>query len=317
MIEHRGRNKLIGTITLNPAIDKRYFLEDFSLGDVHRTDNYLQTAGGKGINVARVVKILGEDVVATGFLGGNNGDYIRGCIREIDIVDRFTPIQMETRLCMAILTDGIQTEILESGPVISDEELSNFYLDYEKTLKDIDILTISGSIPSGVPKDIYAKLINKATLLGIRVMLDTSSESLIQGIKAKPYLIKPNLDELMQLFGRPIVNIDDIEWAGKKLMEEGIEVVVISMGDRGSMVFADENIYRVTTPKIKAVNPVGCGDSMLAGIAVGISRGYDLVEQIRLGTACGISNALEKKTGYVNEEIVKELCKTTVVKQVR
>lgn len=298
---------MILTITLNPSVDRRYSVEDFEVGGVFRADETQATPGGKGINVSKVLKLLGEEPLSTGFLGGRAGEYIQENLNSLNIENKFVNIHGETRSCIAIISGDTQTEILESGPSIIDVELEAFIQRYKELLKRCKYISISGSLPKGLPIDTYRRLIDIAKEEGKCVLLDTSGKALVTAIEAKPFLIKPNLDELEKLIEKNINSEQDIIDAGKALLEKGIEIVVASLGEEGSFVFNKDDIYKVRVPEIEVVNPVGSGDSMIAGFAAGLARDYDLEETIKLAAACGTLNAMEKATGCIDPSKVDSM----------
>lgn len=294
---------MILTITLNPSIDRRYDVAAFEKGKVFRTNDYQYTVGGKGLNVSKVISSFNEPVVATGFIGGSGGDFIANGLTEMDIKHDFVSIDGETRSCLAIISDDAsQTEILERGPSISSGEIEEFNNLYESLLEKTDIICASGSLPEGVPREIYRDMIFLAKKKNKKFILDTSGEALRLGIEAGPYLVKPNKEELENLTGITIESEEDLMNSGKYLLNKGIEMVVISLGEEGSMVFHKDHIYRVIVPTIEAVNPVGSGDSMVAGLALSISRGYDFETMLKVGAACGTANAMESETGKVDQD---------------
>lgn len=294
---------MILTITLNPSIDRRYNVENLEKGNIYRTSNYQYTVGGKGLNVTRVIKSFNEDVLATGFLGGYSGKFVEENLNGMGINHAFIPIEGETRSCLAIISeDGSQTEILEKGPHISKEDLNKFYALYDNLIDEADIICASGSLPDGIPIDIYKQLIILAKDKGKKFILDSSLDALRYGIEASPYLIKPNKYELEKLTGISIVDEKSIIKASNYLLDKDIEIVVISLGSQGSIVFYKDDVYRVRIPSVDLVNSVGSGDSMIAGLAVGLKRHLNFENMLKLGAACGTSNAMEHETGKVNHD---------------
>lgn len=308
---------LIATITLNPSVDKRYLVNNFKKDGVFRALETDQTAGGKGLNVAKVVKLLGEDIITSGLIGGKNGEIIEEQIDKLNINNEFVKIKGETRNCIAILSnDSSQTEILEAGPIISNEEVDKFLNKYDEILKKASIICASGSIPQNIDSNIYKELICRAKQRNVKFLLDTSGEALKEGIKATPFLIKPNKDELVGLTGINIKCDEDMIKCGKKLIDSGIEIVVISLGGEGSIVFYKDKIFKVRLPKVEVVNPVGSGDSMIAGFAVALERGYKLEEMIKFASAAGTANAMENETGKVSLEIIEDIIDEIEVKEI-
>lgn len=299
---------MITIINLNASVDKRYEISDIIKGKVMRARGVYNTAGGKGLHVANVVHILGENIITTGFVGGTTGYFIENKLKEIGIKSKFIKIAAPTRECLAFITDDlIQTEILEPGPFVTDEEKSKFIALYDGLLKGSDVVVASGSVPKNVENDIYAKLIEKANKVNKKFLLDTSGELLREGIKAKPFLIKPNKDELEMLAGKIIIDEKDVLKHIKTLNKSGIKCVIVSLGKEGSLICFDGKAFKVTIPEVKAVNPVGSGDSLVGGFAVGIERNYPIEKIIALGTACGTANAMIKETGWVETKTVKEI----------
>lgn len=294
--------RLILTVTLNPSVDIRYTLEHFALDTVNRVSNVSKTAGGKGLNVTRVLRQLGNNVTATGFLGGSLGDFIRSEVTSLGVQDSFVQISGETRNCIAVIHDGAQTEILESGPEIVAEEKDAFLHQFVKVLPDMELVTISGSLPKGITEEFYAKLLEMASEK--RVLLDTKGELLKLSLKAKqkPYLIKPNEDELSDLLGIPLSSEEEIIDAIQSPLFEGVNWVVVTLGANGALVKHHDHIYRVHIPKVEAVNPVGSGDSVVAGFASGIAKHLSDETLLKYALSMGVLNAMEEKTGHINPE---------------
>ena len=305
---------MITVINLNASVDKRYELADIEKGKVIRARQVENTAGGKGLHVANVATILGENVLATGFLGGKTGEFIEEKLEQMSIKNDFVKIAGETRECLAFITDDlVQTEILESGPQVTKEELDLFLEKYDKLLTKSSVIVASGSIPSNVPLNIYEELINRASRANIKFLLDTSGQPLINGIKANPFLIKPNLEELEAISGKAILTQQDILEEITKLNDKGIKCVIVSMGEKGSLVGFGGEKYRVKVPEITAINPVGSGDSFVAGFSVGLHRDYSIKGILALAAACGTANAMNSQTGCVKKEVVKNIIGKVII----
>lgn len=300
---------MILTVTLNAAIDKRYVVDEFTPGGVNRVKECTYSAGGKGLNVARVAAISGEEVVATGFVGGHAGSYIINALKEQNIKSDFVHIKGESRSCINIYdeTNHTQTEFLEPGAAVSEDDKKQMLLKYEQLVNECTVVAISGSVPKGVDVSIYIKMIEIAKQYGKRVILDTSGKLLEEAIKSKPSMIKPNIDEIRMLTGKAIDSLEDLTLAAEQLHQSGIEVVVISCGAEGSLIACDEGIYHAIVPKVEVVNTVGCGDSMIAGFAVGFCRGMSMIDTIKLAGAISSANAMRIETGYYKPEDMEEL----------
>lgn len=292
---------MISVITFNPSIDRLYKVDKFEVGSVQRADFVNPTAGGKGLNVAKVLRSLGEEVNCIGFLGGFNGEYIKSKLKDIGIENKFTNIQEETRVCLNIIdSNNISTEVLEKGPNISEEEIHRFEKDLEEVLKDTHVLVASGSLAKGLPPDYYFKIGTICNQRNIKFILDSSGDSLRLGMNASPYLIKPNIDELEDLSGEKIKNIEDVINVAEIMLSSGVKNICVSMGKDGMVFVNKDYIYKIEIPKIEVINPVGSGDSSIAGFALGISKGYDLENTLKLANACGMSNAMNIYTGSIN-----------------
>lgn len=296
---------MILTVTMNPSIDTSYQIDHLVVDDVNRVVP-TKTAGGKGLNVSRVLVQLGDDVLATGLLGGHMGEFLADRMDDDKIPHSFTPIAGESRVCIAVLHDGNQTEFLESGPAVSAEELAAFQERFAELVarEDCDCVTISGSLPKGVPADTYAKMVAVVVAAGKPVLLDTSGAALDAALAAdtKPTLIKPNLTEINGLLGTSYTPDDlpalQAELAGDARFA-GIPWVVVTMGGAGAVAFHEGRGYRVVMPSIPAVNATGSGDSTIAGFAHAIAADADDDTVLRCGNTCGKLNAMDPQTGHL------------------
>ena len=296
------------TITMNPSLDKVYSVDDFQVGRVFRPRRVTATAGGKGLNVARVAAILGVAVTATGVVGGRVGAFIQEEVERRNIRNRFVPIAGETRICINITDEVNQTstEILEPGPTVQAEEIEKFLATYEEALDECHIVAGSGSLPQGLPKDFYRQLISRAKAKGRRFVLDTSGDYLVEGLREQPYAIKPNQEELAKLSGKDTTDLQICVRLLIELKETGIELPVVTLGAAGCLAALDDGVYHFFGPPVKVVNPVGSGDSFVAGLAVGLLRGKDKQESIKLAMACGMANTQFFQTGMVSLDLVEK-----------
>ena len=253
---------MILTVTMNPSIDTRYQLDKLIIDDVNRVTPE-KTAGGKGLNVSRVLLQLGDDVLATGLLGGHMGAYMAELMDADGVKNDFVPIAGETRICLNILHEGNQTELLESGPQIAPAEEAG-----AKVLLD----TSGASLEAALESD------------------------------AKPELVKPNLTEINGLLSTSFTT-DDVDALREALAADGrfagIPWVVVSMGAAGSVGFHEGRAFRAKTPAIAAVNATGSGDSTIAGFAHAIAAGADDVTVLKTANTCGKLNAMDPKTGHL------------------
>lgn len=292
------------TVTMNPSIDIAYRMDKLYHGTTNRVDDIRKTPGGKGLNVTRVLAQLGDEVIATGLTGGKYGEFICDKLEANGINTNMYIISGETRNCVAILHDeGIQTEILECGPEISDYESIGFLEHYKTILKKVDVITISGSLPKGMKADYYVDLIKLANESEIKVVLDTSGKylSAVLSSQSKPYAVKPNCEELTDILGFEVTNdINLLKEAVNSKKFEGIEWIFVSLGKDGCFAKHGDSYFKVNIPVVKAVNPVGSGDSTVAGIASALLHDEDDVALLKKANTLGILNAMEKFTGFVN-----------------
>ncbi|HEL0421781.1 TPA: tagatose-6-phosphate kinase [Streptococcus equi subsp. zooepidemicus] len=310
---------MILTVTLNPSIDISYPLNRLTLDTVNRVDRTTKTAGGKGLNVTRVLAEAGQSVMATGFIGGKLGDFVIHQLQEQGISNQFFKIKGETRNCIAVLHEGMQTEILEAGPYIDMDEAEGFLNHMSIIAKQFDVLTFSGSLPKGLAAHYYQDLITMARAYGSKVVLDCSGAPLkaVLAGKDKPTVIKPNLEELEDLIGQPVTLDEErlISLLSQPLFE-GIEWIIVSLGAQGAFAKHHNRFYRVTIPKIEVVNPVGSGDATVAGIAWALAEGDDDETLLKKANVLGMLNAQETRTGHVNMAYFDELFDRIQVEEV-
>ena len=305
---------MIFTVTLNPSVDISYKLAEFKLDQANRVTDVSKTAGGKGLNVSRVLKQLNQEVAATGFLGGSLGTFIRDELSALDVTDHFIDIKAPTRNCIAVIHDGNQqSEILESGPEILTDEANRFLVEFESAVQSSKWIAISGSLPKGLADNFYNQLLTIAKKYHVPVLLDTGGSLLEKALKQqdKPFLIKPNESEIADLLEQSIEDENQLIEALKKPLFSDVEWVVITLGSNGALIKHQKRIYRATIPKVDAVNPVGSGDSVIAGMAAGLANGLLGADLIRYGLAMGVLNAMEEKTGQIDPSKI-DWCKDQV-----
>ncbi len=294
---------MILTITANPSVDISYQLEKFNIDDVTRTSDIEKHAGGKGIHVGYVLKELGTKPVHSGFAGGKLGEFIEEGLEDRGQEARFVKIKGDTRNCIAILHEGKQTEILEAGPTISKKEEEEFLNKLDQISEGCHIINISGSLPKGLTSDFYKEIIKYAKKHDKFVSVDTSGKTLKDMINAeeKPDLIKPNETEIADVLGRKIEKKDLKEILQEEPFKD-IPYIIVSMGKDGAMVKIKDKIYNAKVPKVEAVNPVGSGDSSLAGALFAIDEGKSDEEIIKTSMTCGLLNVLTEEIAHIEIE---------------
>lgn len=308
---------MIVALNLNCSLDKIYQVPSLEYGGVVRAAETYNTAGGKGLHVANICRIMGEEYVASGFLGGHTGSLIRDILDSQGYKHDFVDIAAETRSCINIGTpDGRQTEVLESGPAVSPEEKLAFLSKYGELLAKADIIVGSGSLPKGLPKDFYGQLIEMARKAGKIFLLDTSGDTLQHSLAYQPYMIKPNKDEIQALTGRQIRTVADAIREAVRFADMGIKLPIVSLGKEGAVAWWQNQVYTIQPPVFKAVNAVGSGDSFVAGIAIGLQRHYGIEDVLKLAAACCTANVLEKESGSVDPAKVQEIMEQVAVNKV-
>jgi tagatose 6-phosphate kinase len=295
---------MITTVTMNASLDKPYRVGRLRDGSVMRVSEVSNTAGGKGLNVAKVAALLGESVAATGFLGGFNGAYVRSLLAGSGVEDAFVESGVETRSCINVIDDetGASTEFLEPGPAVAPERYEAFLGRYRALVAKSDAVTISGSLPSDAPEGFYGRLVAIAREAGVPVILDTSGRILREGVAARPTLVKPNREELAALTGKEPAGEKEIVAAMRGLLGGGLPSIAVSLGAEGCLFACAEGVFRGSVPEVRAVNPVGCGDSMVAAFAVGLARKMPPEETFRLALAVSAASAMDAKTGCFDKD---------------
>jgi 1-phosphofructokinase len=280
----------IATITLNPAIDQTASIPNFKAGEVNRVDWEQSDPGGKGVNVASFLTDFGFDVAVSGFLGKETAELFQTFFASKGIRDRFILIPGKTRINVKIIDDAQNqvTDINFPGQTPTAEDVAALNGAIDELATYCDWFIVSGSVPHGLSAAIYGELVDRLKAQGKTVVLDASGESLRQALPFAPYAIKPNIDELQELFGRKLESEGAIVQMIQELLAKGIHTVVVSMGAKGA-IFAEANeIVVARPPKIEVVSTVGAGDAMVSGVVTGKLRGLPLADCARLATAFSI-----------------------------
>ncbi len=309
-------NKVL-TLTMNPALDKTVEIDSLHPGGLNRINEGRIDAGGKGINVAKVLKNLVVDVRATGIVAGHQGRRLLAYLDDLSIESNFLEIEGETRTNLKVFDRSKSeiTEFNEMGPFVSQEDLKRYDALLDKVLNDVEVFVLSGSIPPGVDTDIYKKYILKAKERNIRSILDADGELFRKGLEAKPYAVKPNLDELEHLFVRTYTRDEEIVEDVKKLIDGGVNLVVVSMGGQGSIIANESETYRVRPFPIQVKSTVGSGDSMVATLSYSIMNNHDIEFIAKWITSAGTMTATKEGTQVCNfEDIRKNLDKVAIEK---
>jgi 1-phosphofructokinase len=306
---------MIYTITLNPAVDKTVIQDNFRIDEVNRIKDVREDAGGKGINVSKMIKNLKGESIALGLIAGRQGEFIKDQLDQLAIKNNFSFVEGNTRTNTKIvdLVNQTYTDLNEKGMPVSEETLNKLEAHIFGLAKDGDILVIAGSVPSGVGNDIYQKWIMKANQNNIKVILDADGALMKEGIKAGPYLIKPNIHELETLFNQKIDTIEGAVDCGKQLLTYGIKVVVISRGVEGSILITDSKVLYANALKVDVKSTVGAGDSMVGAFAYAFENDLSMTEALRLGVACSSASVQEEGTKMGEMETIEAFKKQVVI----
>lgn len=276
---------MIYTVTVNPAIDYIVQLKELTLGEVNRMDYDNKLPGGKGINVSRILKELGHENTALGFLGGFTGEFVDDALQQLGLQTKFTRINDQTRINVKIKAQT-ETEINGQGPKITAAEVAEFSQQFEQ-LTPADTVIFAGSLVPSLSNDFYLDLIKIIRAHGAQFVIDTTGESLLKTLPEQPLVVKPNNHELAELFGVELNSIADIVKYARKLLELGAQHVLVSMAADGGLMVTKDHVYRSKAPKGTVINSVGAGDSMIAGFTGTFADTNDPQEAFKYGLACG------------------------------
>jgi 6-phosphofructokinase 2 len=294
---------MIYTITLNPALERNIWIKKIQPDEFNRIELEKRYAGGKGINVSKVLTTLGIGNRALGFVGGFAGEELEGLLVNDGVACDFVRISSETRTNIIIddVNTATQTVFSAGGPEIKPYELIQLMHKVEK-LDAPDFVSVSGSLPPGVHPEIYRKIIEMVKGKGARVILDADGDALKVGIQGFPDIIKPNIHEMNRLVGAGLKEIDDIIRAARRVQKQGIEVVLVSMGAMGMIMVGEKEQCLASPPEVEVKNTIGAGDSAVAGFVYGLSRGKSLEEALTDAVAAGTATTLRPGTALCQKD---------------
>lgn len=300
---------MIYTVTLNPALDKTVDISNFAVDTVNRISALRTDPGGKGINVSKVVAKLGGTSRALGILGGNTGHAIAEGLERMGLECSFLYTDGETRTNLKIIdpVGHTNTDINEPGLEVTEIVLNALLGQLKAMLHPGDIVVLAGSLPKGAPHDTYRTWVATCKDAGAKVFLDADGDLLADGLKALPFLVKPNNDELSRLVGRKLDTVEDLAAAARNLLNSGVEKVIVSMGGRGALYVTRDAIIYAEGLRVPVGSTVGAGDSVVAALAVAEDRGLPLEEAVRLSTATGAANVMCSGTQAAEYSVIEEL----------
>lgn len=295
---------MIYTVTLNPSIDYVVKLNNLSTGDINRSSEEYVYPGGKGINVSLILKELGYKSNALGFISGFTGQYIESILNERGLNSDFIKLENGFTRINVKIKSSEETEINGQGPHISSEKLDKLYEKIE-SLNEDDILVLAGSIPSTLDEKLYENIMARIENKGIKVVVDATKNLLLNVLKYKPFLIKPNNIELEEMFNVKLETTEDIVLYANKLKEMGAKNVLVSMGKDGALLVTEDNkVLKSSVAKGEVKNSVGAGDSMVGGFIAGYLKNKSYEEALRLGAASGSATAFSydlATSDFINE----------------
>lgn len=310
----------ICALTLNPAIDKTVYVDDFQCDRVNRVKSFCQIPGSKGINIARILAKCELESVCSGFIGGENGQYVLNSIRNDGVIDDFVRVDYDTRTNIKLvdLKNGTYTDINFDGGTPTDAQIEALKKKTAQLAAESRLVAIGGSIPPGISASIYYDLAQIAQRAGARVSLDCYNEPLLYALHARPFVIKPNLYEMESTFHQKLDSIQDVVRAACKLHREGVENVLVSLGKEGAVAVCSGRVYRIYTCAVPVYNTVGAGDAFLSGFIYGWCKGLDCVACLRLSASFSQSvvsskadkaKSLAELVQYTNDIVVEEITK--------
>jgi tagatose 6-phosphate kinase len=309
---------MILCIGTTPAAQRVMIFRKLTPDAVNRAATTLDGTAGKSINVAKVLKTLGEPPVATGFLGGERGEFLRAVMAEKKIESAFVTVNAPTRQCVTVIDEAADThtELVEESHAIEPADFEKFMAIVRRRIAGCRAVVMSGTIAPGCPRDFYHDCVKLAEENGALSIVDAQGAALTAALEAKPGLAKPNHAELAATVGRELKTDADVMHAMRELHERGAHRVIVTAGKEPALAFDGEIFRRIISPRIKAANPIGSGDAFTAGVVWRLLRGDDLGEACRWGAAAGAANALTLMPGEIVRADVDRLVKEVQVREI-
>ena len=295
---------MIYTVTFNPSLDYIVSVDNFTLGKVNRTTDELMFPGGKGINVSMVLKNLGYDSVALGFMAGFTGNEIIRMLDERGVISDFIHVEKGLSRINVKLRSNEESEINGQGPAIDADAISRLYGKLDK-LQDGDVLVLAGSIPDVMSRNTYMDIMKRLNGRGVKVVVDATKDLLVNVLEYKPFLVKPNNHELGEIYGVTLNTRDEVVPYAKRMQEAGARNVLISMAGEGAVLLDEQGeVHMSEAPKGKVVNSVGAGDSMVGGFIAGYLESGNYEEAFYMGLCTGSASAFSENLA-TKAEVIK------------
>ena len=301
-----------------PAVQRVMVFPKLIIDAVNRAVRTMDGAAGKSVNVAKVLKSLGEQPLATGFLGGDRGDNLRALLQAREIEIDFVEVNTRTRQCITVIDESgaTQTELVEESQPVHEADYDTLATIVQKQIPGCRAMVMSGTLTPGAPVDFYHRCSRMANEFSALSIVDAQGPALIEALKAAPGLVKPNRSELAATLGHDLKEDKAALSAMRDLCDRGAQRVVITAGREPALAFDGRKSWRIRSPRIKAVNPIGSGDAFTAALAWRLLRGEDLAEACRWATAAGAANALTIMAGEVELQDVQRLLPEATVDQI-
>jgi tagatose 6-phosphate kinase len=300
---------MILCVGTTPVYQRTMELDQLHIDSVNRARSVVETASGKSLNVARVLHTLGKSTLALGFAGGRRGEALLGDLDRIKLPHRFVPVSAETRMCITIIdrSNGTTTELVEEAPPVEPHRWDVLREHFVGSVKQSKIVVLSGSLPADADPHFYQWCTNEASAHGVQCILDASGDPLRHALASRPFLVKPNRAELAKTLGVPIHDDADLRSSIQNLISLGPRWALVTLGKDGSVLSNGTDFWRISTPPIHAVSPIGSGDSFAAGLASALDEGQSPPESVRLGAACAGANAMIPIAGHLRLQDVHAL----------
>ena len=296
------------TVTLNPALDKIVYVENFKIGKVNPIEIRETLAAGRGVDVSKVLRDLGHAVTACGFIGNNHAAiFERLCITR-SINDRFTRIKGQTRTNIHLLDgDGHETELLEPAPEISEKEWKDFIERLGQIMEGCDMVAICGSVPHSVTPQMLSEMFTLIERYDLPILVDTHGPALDVALTKRPHLVKFNRENIRQQLGKYNCTIDDITHYAEGLIKMGVQNVLVSLDKEGALLYNKEGIYKADAPEVEVVSTIGCGDAMVASIAESLRHNRTAEDMLRHSVAISSANCMTSETAKIDMDAYHKL----------
>ncbi len=303
---------MVLTVTLNPSVDRAVFVHELKVADTNRIIRTETDAGGKGVNLSRVLCELGGETIATGFLGGGAGAYIRQVLDIQRVLHCFVEIAGDTRTNFSVEDDAENppTTFNERGPEVKGEDIDRLFAQVKEYLPKLSWLAMGGSLPPGAPVDVFRQLVELGHSAGVKVLVDADGDAMREAMAARPDFIKPNEREASRLLGRELGGRNDALNAAMELYQHlggGEKIAVVSRGAGGAVLACEDGLFDGMTPNVEMRSTIGCGDSMLGGMLWSLGRGNSLEDSLRWGLAAGAATACTDGTEIARRPMVERL----------